>query len=84
MKKEFKQHDVVEFGGVKGIVITTAAPNDQFPLQVMFAEQKLVVGFTKTGVFLPWHTKPSLKLVKRPSPSILSRIKNLFKKKEVV
>jgi len=83
-KGQFKQNDLVEFGGVRGIVITTSAPNDLFPLQVMFAEQKLVVGFKKDGSFLSWHTAPLLSFVKRPKPPLLTRLKNLFKKKEAV
>lgn len=70
--KEYKKNDMVTFGGIKGIIVTTEAPNEEFPIQAVFPEAKKVVGFRKDGTFLDWHKEPSLIVL---TPSLLTRIK---------
>lgn len=68
-----KQHDRVRFGDMEGIVITTSAPKPEFPIQVMFIKQKLVMAFRESGYFFEFEAGPKLK---KRYPSI----KEMFKK----
>lgn len=87
---KFKQHDWVDFAGIRGVVLTTKGSNVESPVQVVFAKQKSVLGFRKDGTFggkvkimdlhLDWGTDLALKLVKRPSKSLFQRIKDWWKR----
>lgn len=81
---EFRMGDVVSFGGVKGMIYTTTSSNPEKPLQALFAKEKLIVGFNADGRFLDWHNAPLLEFVKRPSPTLWSKLKQKFKKKSVI
>jgi len=91
VRKKFKQHDIVKWGPLKGIVATTSSANPDYPIQVIFMQNNQVVGFNAEGEFggtmlaldteFKWATKESLKLVRRPRPSLLSQVRALFSKK---
>ncbi len=66
----FKQNDKVRFGDMTGMVLTTSAPKAGFPIQVVFAKQKLVVGFRADGYFFEFGAGPKLTKIKE----------NIFKK----
>lgn len=65
-KGGLKQHDIVEWCGLRGIVATVNAPNPEVPIQVIFTAQKHVIGFRADGKFLDFHAEPSLIFIKRP------------------
>lgn len=89
---KFKQHDWVDFAGIRGVVLTTSGSNAESPLQVVFAAQKAVLGFDLQGRFggkiylkeidatVSWHVDDKLKLVKRQRKSFITLIKSLFKR----
>lgn len=77
---QFKTNDIVEFGGIRGVVASVSAPHEKLTLQVMFPNQKLIVGFFPDGRFLEWHTSSSLSFVRRGA-TIAQRIKSFFRRK---
>lgn len=47
-----------------GIVLTTSAPKDGFPIQVVFPKDNVVLGFREDGYFFEWKSSPKLELIK--------------------
>lgn len=85
-KGGYQPGDVVEWGGVKGFVITTKGANPQAPLQVMFPTARdakgmiPVVGFTSMGGFLSWNVQPVITFVRRPGTSLTDKLIGLYPK----
>ena len=89
---KFKKHDIVKFGSLKGVVLTTKSSNVEYPLQVLFTDGKTVLGLRTNGRFggsikimgevFEWSTDKILKLVRRPRLPLLARLTSLFKRKK--
>lgn len=84
-KDGLKPNDLVNWGGVRGVVTSVTAPKDGYPIQVVFPSVKMVVAFRADGTFLDWHKTSDLQFIKRPKPNMLGRVKqwlSKFKKAE--
>ena len=69
---KFKVGDIVEFGGLEGVVVFNKNINREYPIRVKFEEYKYE-HFTEDGRFYKDHTKPLLNLVERPEIREVSR-----------
>lgn len=69
---DFKQGDKVMFGDMPGMILTTSAPKVDYPIQAVFAREKVVLGFRADGYFFQFGAGPKLVHVRK---SLKQRIK---------
>lgn len=67
---EFQVGDIVEFGGVEGIV-TEVNKQYKYPVWVKFSESEGGTSFTLDGRYCTNHTKPLLNLVSRKEKRVV-------------
>lgn len=60
----FKPNNRVKFGNMQGIILTNAGSKVDFPIQAIFAKQKIVMCFKADGYFFDFGAGPKLELVK--------------------
>ena len=71
-KFEFSKGDIVEFGGIEGVVINDKE-NVKYKIKVKLTIDECTsyfVYFTADGMLFMYHTKPLLNLIKRPDDEI--------------
>lgn len=71
MEPKFQVGDVVEFNGVRGVVLSMEAR--RYPVHVSF-EDSITCYFTLDGKFFDWHVTPSLKLIERPRRIVKKKV----------
>lgn len=53
------------FGDMPGMILTTTAPKVGFPIQAVFAREKVVLGFREDGYFFQFGAGPKLVKVRK-------------------
>lgn len=85
VKTPFKVGDVVSFMGSIGTVVSINAPTD-FPIQVIFADAKKLVGFRANGKFFDWTHEAAIDIIEKEKEPFLVKYKKtlqaLFKRAE--
>lgn len=80
MENKFLTNDVVEWCGVRGVVLNNNVHYSDLPVECKFGDSAIRY-FTKDGKYCDWHKEPSLKLIKRPKKKV-KKYKVLYKKND--
>lgn len=72
---EFQVGDVVEYGGISGVIVRVDDRVKTYPVSVDFGTDSIFRDdFTMDGKAYIWHTIPLLKLVSRPKKKVTKTI----------